>query len=287
MTTDVAETEVLQQGDAANQATDAAENGNQIDAAEADVSAFLESSKEGTSKGGTEADAEDTLLAEAREAAAKAATEKAERETRDRIAREEAQRKADTDAREAQAQFRKSYDERMARQLGLEQELTDQGIDLATARAIARRVADDFNAHHADGLKLHEPMANSRAWQGFGSMFNQGISEALGDSAEKYFGPESEPKRYANIADALKAFREIVTDGLLSKSEAEADTKVALLKYRKSLEDKGLIAGAKSGQQVNSNGGGSLSHADEDAVLLDMNVPQSQKDAILRKRGML
>lgn len=253
----IAEQVIETPGDAANQNADAAEI-KEVDAAEADVDSFLTAGKEGAAEG-TEAkgdDEVDILLQEARDAATKAASEKAEREANARLAREEQERKTREDSLRAEQEHEKGYRDRMARQLGLAAELRAEGIDSDTAERLARRVADDFNAHHADGLKRYLPEAEQRVQTTYTQLLNEAIKSDLGSDEAKFFGTQESPKSYNDFAGALKSYREIVTDGLITKSEADAEKKLALVKYRRELEHKGLIQGASSGQTVNGNGMG-------------------------------
>lgn len=248
------------QSDAANQIADAAEQ---------EVSTFLQS-KEGA-KDGTEADEELPEIKAAREATEKATAERVERETKARLAKEEkdaADRKAAADRQKA---FEDGYRQRMESVKSVEDELINLGVTPAEARRITNRLANDFNSHHADGLKLHEPTAKAEASAALSQALNDGFKSALGDKAERFFGSEEEPKAYPTVEAALESYREIVTDGLLSKTEADAATKVAVLAYhREYLEKDGgkkaleYIRSRNSGQVVNGEGsGGSYSFTTE------------------------
>lgn len=258
----VADPEVQSLSDAANQTTDAAENQEQ-DTAEADVSAFLESQGKESGEGGTEAvksDETDALLEEAREAAAKAAAEKADREARQKAAQEERDRKAQAERAEAQKKFEDGYRDRL-KEAG--QEAYDMALQAGHSESEAQqarnRAEQRFNSHHADGLKSYEGWAYNTATSALMNAMNEALRQELGTDAPKFFGTDAEPRVHANFVAGLKAFREIVTDGMLTRAEAEADKKLALLKYRKELEKNPAHAaafGAKSGQQINGSSGG-------------------------------
>lgn len=238
-------------GDATNQPADAAEQ---------DVDAFLSPDKEGE-KEGTEAgdekapEEEPQEVREAREAAAKATEERVERETKERLAKEARDKKAADDAAESKRKFEQGYRDRMAERARLKDELTALGIPAAKAEEIAKREQEAFNSHHADGLKLFQDESDARAITDTLSLVNKGFEEVLGDKLETFLGSKDEPKSYPSMADALSAFKAIVTEGLVTEAEKNAAVKGGILAYRRDLEKKGLIAGTQSGQSVPSEGG--------------------------------
>lgn len=251
----------LTTGDAANQTANAAST--TPDSAETDVQAFLDGkeSADGASKeavGGEagKVDAVDPLIKEAREAAAEAERDKVRREEADRITRESRQRAAEDADRQAKAAHEAGYKSRIAKQQApLINRLVEQGLDLASAQAIAKDVETDFNSHHADGLKLYEPEARRVADAEASKLVNDAFREVLGADAVKFFGTDDAPKSHQGMEAALNSFRDIAREGYVLKSEAEADKKVTLLAYRRDLEQKGLIKGTTTGQSVNSTGG--------------------------------
>lgn len=259
-------------GNAAAQPADAA--AGKQDEAETSVQAFLGKSKEGAeggkeaAKGEGEAEEVDPIIKQAQDAAAKATAERVEREERTRIQQEEAQRQADEKARAQKAAFDKHYDERMANAgANLEQRVGDiidalraGQITPEGAKQLVKQIADananDFNSHHADGLKLHEDRATAGADQRLTGRINDTLHEVLGSDAPKFFGTEAEPKSHT-LKGHYEALKEIWTAGLISKADAEADAALKLVKYHRELQQSGRLKGASSTSSTNGSAAGS------------------------------
>lgn len=241
-----------------------------VDPIESEVTDFLQgpaTNAEAPSAESSPPEDEFPEITEAKEAAAKAAAEKAERETKARIAQEEAERQDKAKKAAADKEFRDEYanDVRKAMESARQRALR-LGATAEMAEEAAQEAKSFLNKRHEDGMRLYETDAFAKANGTFSQLINDAIREDLGADAEKFFGTEAEPKGYDGMKAALKGYREVVTDGLISKAEAEADTKLALVKYRRHLEEQGLINGARSGQPTNGAPASGRRFANEDAL---------------------
>lgn len=254
-------TETQVQGDAGNQAADAAGS--------AEVKAYFDAQGKGSVKGvpeSTEGEAppapevdEFPELTEAKKAAAEATEERVARETTSRIEREAQERQAAVRATEAGKQFQANY---AARVNNTRDEVLNALIGLNAdpdqARAFAEKIAARLNEHHADGLKLYESEAVQAVSSAFNRDFNTGIAGVLDkDEALAFFGTTDKPASYPDTATAFKAFKAAVTKDMVTEKEATAREKTAVLKYHQWNVDNGRLVGTRSKPQAaNGSGGG-------------------------------
>lgn len=250
-----------------------------IDPIEQEVDSFL-AGQSGAEVGGTGAEqsppkeAELPELTAAKEAATAATVERVEREERERIRREEAEIRSRLEAENAHKQFLDEYanDVRRAiesaRTRALRLGATEEEADEA-----ARDVQTALNKRHQDGLKLYESEATQKARieaeAGLGTALLGGVGEEI---KAKIL---AEANTRAGKGEASYPFSEVARDivvhareGYVTKAEAEADKRLAILSYRRDLEQKGLIQGTHSGQAVTSSGlgGGSIDLSTKEKV---------------------
>jgi hypothetical protein len=201
----------------------------------------------------------DTDLNSAREAARAAAAEEARREVQEEQRQEQARLRAQAEENQRRNQFVQTYRTRIEEAGNEAYELAiNAGMGEQVARQRQEQAKQRFNSHHADGVNLYLPQAQAQAQAQYLQTFNAGIAQDLGKDAVKFFGTEAEPKGYATMGEVFKAYRAIVTEGLLPEKEVEARVKRELAIRRRSAETNGQVNGARAGTQVNGTATGGL-----------------------------
>lgn len=256
-----------------------------IDAVAAELEAFLDTppaDKEDAATSPELSDAEvppvpptsmeDVLGKEALAAAEERALEKARQEAATEVQRQQQQLQQYQEQVQRNTQFRQRYDQRVKDSadevyaLAKEAGYSDEEAKLRATNAWQR-----FNSHHADGLQFYQPEALQQARQTILADINAGIGQSLGKDAAKFWGTPENPATFQKAADLFTRYKEIVTEGLMTPAQVEAEKKAANVALFKELKKKGLLKEASTPQRIEGSNPPSGAVNPESSSIEDVN----------------
>lgn len=210
---------------------------------------------------------EDALGKEALAAAREQALEQARQEAATEFQRQQQQLQQYQEQVQRNTQFRQRYDQRVKSSADRVYKLAiDAGYSEDQAKAEATNAWQDFNSHHADGLQFYQPEALQQARQTILADINAGIGQSLGKDAAKFWGTPENPAQFQKAADLFARYKEIVTEGLMTPAQVEAERKAANVALFRELKKKGLIKESTPSQRLD---GTSTDSRTEDQILAD------------------
>lgn len=241
-----------------------AEGAPVIDAVAAELEAFLDTPSADKEDAATspelsdaevpaipETSMEDVLGKEALAAAEERALEKARSEAAAEVQRQQQQLQQYQQQVQRNTEFRQRYDQRVKSSADRVYKLAiEAGYSEDQAKAEATNAWQDFNSHHADGLQFYQPEALQQARQTILADINAGIGQALGKDAAKFWGTPENPAQFQKAADLFARYKEIVTEGLMTPAQVEAEKKAANVALFKELKKKGLLKETSTPQRI-------------------------------------
>lgn len=192
-------------------------------------------------------------------------------------------------ARQGLEAYRNAHRDRQRAFDDMRDRLIEAGYSKLETEAIIKDSKDILNSHHADALKYAGYEASSTAlaevgqsvWEGIDALpkpVSESVKTAFNDAAK------SSPNGEVPYSDVIKIIAERSQE--IGRKDGYAKGLEKGFTDGRSARD-ATASGASSGQSVNGRNPTSSDNRSEDAILMDPDVPQSRKDDILRKRGVL